>query len=148
MKNWILVFLLRRVDVSLRSVVVLYCLALVGCETTQLKQDTLEVIGSEVAFAAIKGDPENWEKVQFVVDSIDALLDLDSVLFGEIEEWYKAKRQEVELRPLTRLFLERTFIFPLWDRLKAKYGGATLDLKNPAVIADIRAFQKGLRSEL
>lgn len=127
---------------------VLVALFSYGCESTAAKRTGFEAAGYLAASKAIAKDAENVEKVEFVADAIAALLDEESILFEAIEEWYAENRLKVKMDPVELRFLEILFIEPAWEKLKAKYGGKLLNLKDEAVQADLWAFEQGLRLAL
>ncbi len=119
-----------------------------GCETTASKQVGFEAAGYLAAEKAIEQDAENVERVQWVADAIDALLNEESILFSAVEDWYAANRGRIKLDAVELRFLELLLIEPAWEKLKAKYGGKLLDLQDDAVRADLLAFERGLRLAL
>lgn len=120
-----------------------------GCESTAAKRTGFEAAGYLAASKAIAKDVENVERVEFVADAIETLRTKeDSILFEAIETWYAKNRGKVKLDSVELRFLEILFIEPAWKKLKAKYGGKLLNLKDEAVQADLWAFEQGLRLAL
>jgi len=124
---------------------------LTGCPTTDsyLRETGFKLGGYTAASKAIGHHAGNVEAVAEVAKIIEAVLDEEEgILFAAVEEWYAEYRQTFAVDALELELLEELFIRPLWQRLKRKYGGKILEVRNPQVRADLWAFKEGLETAI
>lgn len=122
-----------------------------GCETSNsyLRETGFKLGGYTAASKAIGHHAGNVEAVAEVAQIIEAVLEEEEgIVFAAVEEWYAQYRETFEVDALELELLEELFIKPLWQRLKRKYGGKILQVRNPQVRADLWAFKEGLETAL
>lgn len=112
---------------------------------TPQSQMALYYAGSKAATKAIQSNPGNIDKVQLVVDALDALQEKgEGIVIETVEQWYKEFRKEIKIDPLDLQMLETIVIFPLWQELKNRYGEVSIGISDPKVVSDLNAFKSGL----
>ncbi len=119
-----------------------------GCETTSYKPALYYYGGYKATMQAIDHHEGNREVAEFIVEATDLLLAKRIVAYSLIEEWYAREREKLHMDAIDRDALELIVIKPLWEKLKSKYQGLSLNLDDPEIKQSVLSFQAGMKAAL